>query len=328
MARSAPFFSVVIPAYNAERWIGETLESFANQTDSDFEVVLVDDGSSDGTVALAEIYSARMDLSIVREPRSGAPARPCNVGTGHARGRMIVCCDADDLAVPDRLASIRQAWDAAEQRDCLIFSDHSEIDEAGLLVTQSKLSEHPTLHQAPYESLREDVALLSAEAAFDALVAGCFIRPCSVAIPRRVIERLGGYDEQLRNGQDYDLYLRAGWQYPFLWIKHTLGLYRRSPGNISSRPATQMVPSRVAVLQRLLELPLSRQQERVVRYFIAQNYQSLGYEYGDGGELAASLRAYLAACRYRLDLSSIRGMAISAVKSILPGNRRAKKEQA
>jgi glycosyltransferase involved in cell wall biosynthesis len=324
---SPPFFSVVIPAYNSERWIGKTLESFANQTVADLEVIVVDDGSCDATVAVAETFAANLDLKVVREPRSGAPAHPCNVGTSLARGELIVCCDSDDLATPDRLEATRRAWDAAGRRDCLIFSDHSEIDENDNLVTASKLSEHTTLHHVPAEFLLDDLSLLSASAAFDALVAGCFIRPCSAAIPRRVLERIGGYDESLRNGQDYDLYLRMGWEYPFLWVKRTLGLYRRSPGNITSRPATQLVPSRVAVLRRLLTLPLTPKQEHIVRDWIALNYESLGYEYGNRGQLGASLRAYYQAYKHRSDLALLRGVAASLAKSVI-GPRRTKQRRA
>jgi len=322
MANSVPLFSVVIPAYNAERWIGETLESFAGQTTSDMEVIVVDDGSSDATVVVAEAFAGRLDLKIIREPRSGAPAHPCNVGTSVARGELIVCCDSDDLATPDRLESIRFAWDAAGRRDCLIFSDHSEIDETGNLLSSSKLAEHPMLHAALPESLGVDIALLSADNAFEMLLAGCFIRPCAVAIPKRILERVGGYDERLRNGQDYDLYLRVGWEYPFLWVKRTLGLYRRSHGNISSRPLRELVPSRVVVLKRLLSLPLTSNQNRTVREWIAYNYQALGYEYGDHGQLGESLRAYYRAYRHRSNLAVLRGMAVSLAKTVMVGQRR------
>jgi GT2 family glycosyltransferase len=321
-AKSAPFFSVVIPAYNAGRWIGQTLESFASQTVGRMEVIVVDDGSTDNTVAVAEAFAGHLDLRVVRERHSGAPAHPCNVGTILARGELIVCCDADDLAAPDRLQSTHAAWGAVERQDCLIFSDHSEIDEDGGLVSASKLSEHTTLDRAPVQSLGQDLDLLSPEAAFDALLAGCFIRPCSAAIPKSVLQQVGGYDERLRNGQDYDLYLRVAWKYPFLWVKRKLGLYRRSGGNISSRPATQLAASRLAVLQRLLTLPLAPKQERTVQEWISLNYQALGYEYSNRGQLGASLKAYCQAYKHRANLALLRGMAASLAKWVIGGQRR------
>ena len=72
MANGVPFFSVVIPAYNTERWIGQTLESFAGQTTGAMEVIVVDDCSRDATVVVAEAFAGRLDLKIIREPRSGA----------------------------------------------------------------------------------------------------------------------------------------------------------------------------------------------------------------------------------------------------------------
>ena len=129
MTRPPPAVSVVIPAYNAARWLGLTLESFTRQTTRDFEVIVVDDGSQDGTAEIAESFAGRLDITVIRGERSGAPARPSNTGTRAARGELIVPCDADDMATPDRIEWMQRAWEAVGRRDCLLFSDFAEVAE-------------------------------------------------------------------------------------------------------------------------------------------------------------------------------------------------------
>lgn len=312
-----PLFSVVIPAYNAARWIGQTLESWARQTIREFEVIVVDDGSDDETVAVAKHFRSRIDLRVIRAPRSGAPARPCNIGIRAARGTVIVHCDADDLCVSDRLERIRDAWEIAGRAECLIFSDFAEIDTEGIALRERVLSDYSALERVSALPLSNDIALLSADGALSALIEGAFIRPCSAATTRKAIEAVGGFDERLRNGQDYDLYVRIARQYPFLWIKHCLGLYRIVPGSISSRSAIQLAPSKLAVLNGLLKLPLTASQASTVRRMIALNYESLGYEYGNVGQTMQSLSAYGKAFMKRPSPIHLRGMAASVTKRLL-----------
>jgi teichuronic acid biosynthesis glycosyltransferase TuaG len=101
----APFFSVVIPAYNAERYIAETLNSVQCQSFAEFEVIVVDDGSTDSTLEIVEHYSAVDDrFRVLRLPqRSGGPATPRNIGIAASRGEYIALLDSDDIWGPDKL---------------------------------------------------------------------------------------------------------------------------------------------------------------------------------------------------------------------------------
>ena len=315
-------FSVVIPAYNAAQWLGQTLESWARQTVRDFEVIVVDDGSDDATVAVAEAFHDRLNIQVIRERRSGAPARPCNVGIRAAQGEIIVHCDADDLATPDRLEWIRHAWEKAGRRDCLIISDFAEVDAQGGLLRKSVLADYSALQDANLEPLGNDVVLIQPDAAFTALLEGSFIRPCSAATPKRVLEKIGGFNEALRNGQDFELYVRITREYPLVWSQRVLASYRIAPGSISFRSAIQLAPGRLAIFYPLLDLPLTRAQTATVRRSIADNYESLGYEYGNRGDVRQSLYAYYRAFTQRPSLDQLRGIAVSVAKFLLRRQRR------
>ena len=96
-----PIASIVVPAYNSETTLGETLRSLLAQTFSSFEIVVVDDGSTDGTRAVAAGF-ADPRIQIVSQANRGlAGAR--NTGIHHARGAYVGFCDADDLWVPEKL---------------------------------------------------------------------------------------------------------------------------------------------------------------------------------------------------------------------------------
>jgi teichuronic acid biosynthesis glycosyltransferase TuaG len=98
-------YSVVIPCYNAEQHIGETIESVLRQRCSDFEVLVVDDASTDRTVNIANAYVQRDSrIKIIRsEKRSGGPATPRNMGIAESRGDYVAFLDADDIWGEDKL---------------------------------------------------------------------------------------------------------------------------------------------------------------------------------------------------------------------------------
>lgn len=317
MGTHGTLFSVVIPAYNAAQWLGQTLESWSRQTVRDFEVIVVDDGSEDATVSVAEAFQGRFNIQILRERHSGAPARPCNAGIRAAKGDLIVHCDADDLASPDRLEGIQHAWEIANRCECLIFSDFSEVDAQGNMLRRNVLADYSALQCAPVEPLSDGVVLLKPDAAFTALLEGSFIRPCAAATSKKILEKIGGFNEKLRNGQDYDLYVRITREYPLVWSPRVLASYRIAPGSISFRSAIQLAPSKLAIFHRLLDLPLTRTQTAAVKRSIALNYESLGYEHGNRGDVLQSLYAYYRAFMQRPSLHLFRGIAASVGKFLL-----------
>lgn len=97
-----PLVSILIPCYNSARWIAATLDSALAQTHPRCEIIVVDDGSTDGSAALVERYIAR-GVKLVRQPNAGAAAAR-NTALRHARGEFIQYLDSDDLLAPDKIA--------------------------------------------------------------------------------------------------------------------------------------------------------------------------------------------------------------------------------
>jgi glycosyltransferase involved in cell wall biosynthesis len=128
---SSPVVTVVIPAYNARDWIGFTLESACAQTLSDIEVIVVDDGSSDGTAEIADQFALRDPrIRVIRQANAGVGAAR-NAAIREARGRFIAPLDADDLWHPEKLRKQVECMERFGAKVGLVYCDSWYVDENG-----------------------------------------------------------------------------------------------------------------------------------------------------------------------------------------------------
>ncbi|NEQ66047.1 MAG: glycosyltransferase [Symploca sp. SIO2D2] len=216
--------SVIIPAYNAQETIVETVESVLQQTFSDFEVIVVDDGSQDSTV---EILSSITDsrLQVFSYPNAGACVSR-NRGFAQAKGEFIAFLDADDLWTADKLEAQLAALQANHEAG-VAYSWTDCIDETGKLLRRGN---HLSVNGDVYASL-----LLS-----DVLENGS-----NPLIRREALTAVGGFDESLKGVEDWDLYLRLAVNYQFVAVPSPQVLYRISTNSRSS----QMLRVELASLQ-------------------------------------------------------------------------------
>jgi len=174
--------------YNAATWVHDAVESVLTQTVPDLELIVIDDGSTDATPAtLAGVRDPR--LRVERRPHAGL-TRSLNVGLALCRAPLIARLDADDLALPEKLARQRAFLDAHPDVG-LLGTGAREFDAAGRAI--------------------RDVRPPASDAAIRRVLIrrNPFIH-CSVVVRRTVLDRVGGYDEALCVAQDYDLWLRIG----------------------------------------------------------------------------------------------------------------------
>jgi glycosyltransferase involved in cell wall biosynthesis len=210
----SPTFSVITPVFNGGPYLERTIRSALRQSHSDFELILVDDGSTDGAVErLCRLEDPR--LRVLRKQNEGAPAA-CNAGLAIARGPFIALLDHDDLWSPDKLT-----------RHLQCFGEHPEVD---LTFTWSSFI------GADDEDLGLPVRRWRGRVTFEQLlvdnVIGC---SSSVAIRRRAIDEVGEFDPQLPLMYDLDFYLRVLYARPAsaLAIPEILAFYRRHPAQMS-----------------------------------------------------------------------------------------------
>jgi len=180
-----PRVSIVIPTFNLARYIGRTLDSVFAQTYSDYEVIVVDDGSTDDTPQVLAQYAGRLQYHH-QANRGVAAAR--NTALTKANGELIAYLDADDMWYPQKLT--RQVDFLDTHGQCgIVHSDTAVLDESDQIIYSA--FNRQTLREVPQGQC------------LTALLQRNHIQPLTVIERRSCVERIGGFDERLRGVDDY-----------------------------------------------------------------------------------------------------------------------------
>ena len=222
--------AIVVAAYNAERWIAETLASVQHQAAEHWVCLVVDDGSSDATAAVVRGLAAEDTRIRLLSRGNGGVSAARNTGLAQlpADAVTVAFVDADDLWHPDALGSLRATLDG--RPDAVgVTALARHVDEAGLPVNEgaheARLRGRPTV-------VRKRIGLLpaSADTDFASLAIAGRIWPPAVGLFRAdVVRRAGGFDTTLVIGEDWDLYLRLARSGPFAFLDRVLVDYRQHP---------------------------------------------------------------------------------------------------
>lgn len=250
-----PVISVIIPAYNSEKAIGETIKSVLQQTFSDFELIIINDGSTDATL---EIVTSIKDprIKVFSYPNAGL-AVSRNRGFSLSCGEFIAFLDADDLWTADKLEAQLKALQENPEAG-VAYSWMDCIDESGKFF---RTGFHITENGDIYAKL--------------------FLVPfvttgSNPLIRRQALTEVGGFDESLAASQDHDMYLRLAARYNFVAVPRTQLLYRLSPNSMSTNIRRHEVTS-VLVRERAFERadkPLSPQ---LKLYSLANFYKDVTF---------------------------------------------------
>lgn len=263
-----PTVSVIIPAYNAEPFIAETVKSALNQTFNDVEVIVVDDGSNDRTAERLEEFGNR--IRVHRQANAGV-AEARNAGVKMSSGSWIAFLDADDTWLPQKLE--RQL---ALRHAPLVYSDRFNIGaRGGLPVVQSEVTR---MHEG-------DVFL-------PLMLEGNFITNSSVLIRRDVFEATGGFAAGVSPAEDWDLWLRVAERHPVAFCPEQLVRYRFHPDG-ASRNHQKMAGVRTLVISRALMLERGRQLYWWVRRQVwAETWRTNGWDASQARARVDALRDY------------------------------------
>lgn len=209
-----PLVSVIIPAYNAVRFVTEAIDSVLTQTFQDFEILVVDDGSTDGTMkVLTEKYG---DKICYLRKENGGVSRARNYAIERAQGKYVALLDADDLWMPEKLEK-QVALLEANQDIGLVYTGAIKVDE--------KLNFKENIEAERYDD------------ACEALLVKMNILILSSAIIRReLVLQTKGFDPQFSTCADKEYWLRLGLLTQFAPVKDYLVKYRDVTGSMSSNP--------------------------------------------------------------------------------------------
>ncbi|OIP92503.1 MAG: glycosyl transferase [Syntrophobacteraceae bacterium CG2_30_61_12] len=234
-----PGVSVVIPTFNRAHLVAEAIRSVLAQTLPPLEIIVVDDGSRDATSEGLAAFGPK--IRVIRQEHRGVSATR-NAGIAAARGTWLALLDSDDLWRPTKLeAQIRYL----EQHPDLLLCQTEE-----LWLRHGRRLNPKSYHRKP------------SGYCFQKLLERCLVSPSALLIQRRLLDRIGGFDETLPACEDYDLWLRLGCRFPIGLVEQPLVIKRGGhPDQLSSTiPALDRYRIR-ALVKILLSGDLTRLQQ-------------------------------------------------------------------
>jgi glycosyltransferase involved in cell wall biosynthesis len=236
-----PIVTVIITTHNRGWIVGEAIDSVLSQDFSDYELIVVDDGSDDHTAEILAAYGER--ITVLRQANRGVSAAR-NRGIAEAAGRLIAFLDSDDLWLPQKLST-----------QVKFFMDHPEavINQTEERWIRNGVRVNPGKRHLKFSGM-----------IFERSLALCLVSPSAVMIKKTLFNTVGTFDEQLPACEDYDLWLRVSSRYPVDLIDTPLIIKRGGHEDQLSR-APGLDKYRIQSLVKLLKANcLTVQQKQAV----------------------------------------------------------------
>lgn len=233
---STPLISVVIATYNTGFYLPETLDSVLEQTYTNREIIVVDDGSTDNTYQLIAPYLSR--IRYIPQKHGGLAAAR-NTGLRVMEGDFIALLDADDLWLPDKLA-LQMEVAQRHPESGLIACDGVEFEHQAITKSHLLIG---SVAKALLESQESETTGYFYDNFITTSVIGC---PAQTLLPRRIVEEVGAFGDFF--AQDYDYYLRVSRRFPITLHRHSLVRWRYRGESMSG---TRLRRNMVWNLQRL-----------------------------------------------------------------------------
>jgi teichuronic acid biosynthesis glycosyltransferase TuaG len=240
-----PRVSVIIPAFNAEAHIAETLCSVETQTYPDWEIVLGDDHSTDSTADIAGTFGSR--VKVARTAANSGPATARNMAIEHSSGELLAFLDADDYWLPEYLERLVRLFDENQRVGIVACNARVQSPEGFLPGTYMDYVPFPA-EVTVRELLRFNPIFVSAIA------------------PRAVVEQVGGFCPEIFGAEDHDLWVRIlELGYRVVATRQPLAVYRLHPGSVSAGAGSMARAAQLVYLRALSRGKLTPRERRVAK---------------------------------------------------------------
>jgi len=202
-----PKISIIIPTYNQASLLPRAIKSVLNQTFKDFELIIVDDGSTDDTKMIVDSFSKNdFRIKYIWQKNSGSPSKPRNTGIKHSRGMYICLLDSDDQWLAEKIEKQIKLFENSKK--------HLGLVSCNTLIIDEKSNKTRRYIIPRYRKTLEK--LLSSNFIFG---------PSSVMIPKKIFDDIGLFDENFKYTDDYDMWIRISQKYNFDFVPEFLLKY-------------------------------------------------------------------------------------------------------
>lgn len=296
--------SIIIPVYNASGYIEATLQSIFSQSFTDYEILLIDDCSSDDSKDKIFPFLAENIHYFCEEKNAGGPSKPRNTGIKKSQGKYIMFFDSDDLMLPNKL---EETFNALEENKYvgLLCTNFQSIDKDSNMIEPDFLSEYQSF-RGGLKVLKSNLFSLKSELAYSSLLKANFIGTSSVTIPKKILDGLDGFDESLTNGDDLDMWFQITNKFDILFISHPLHQYRIQPNSISFRGGAKNSLNRICVLKKQLELEQSQSNINWLNKRLSNNYNQAGMAEFRNNQMAKAREHFVQSIHYNFHLSTVK----------------------
>jgi glycosyltransferase involved in cell wall biosynthesis len=265
--------SVIIPSYNRVQVLGRAINSVLAQTFQDFEIIVVDDGSTDHTGDFIRKIQADNPQIVIRYffQQNQGPAAARNLGIEKSSGEYIAFLDSDDEWVPQKLERQIACLEAQAEKDRvgIVFSDISYISR-GIVKYEGFLKRDFYQHL-----FREDMNKMTT------FLKNCYILTSTVMIPKLVLNTVGMFDAEYHIAEDYDLFIRIFKKYTFVFLPEPL-VKRHMDGDNLMRHSEKYYQNSILLFSRLCDDDsFSETEKNVIKQRLKGFYCALGYYYFD-----------------------------------------------
>lgn len=307
MTEDALPISVVIPAFNREDFIEQALQSVYDQSKLPAEVIVVDDGSSDRTAAVAQLLGA----TVIRQTNGGVSSAR-NAGIRAATRPWVAFLDSDDVWMPSKL-ELQWAGLEACPGAGWSFGDREAINDAGRIV-RAALADVPDYADVAKQRLTAHAVMVEGDGLGRALLRGNFIGLSSLVVRRDLLHSIGLYAEAMRYCEDVDLMLRLSAATPAVAVESPVYVHRLHGGG-ASRARAKMQLGRAQIADRVADSP-DRYPPTALEFCIKDRphrLKSAGMLFLRAGEFSNAAGALRSSLRHRFDVGTVAAFALSGL---------------
>lgn len=278
--------SVIIPTYNSKKYIGEAINSVLRQTFTDYEIIVVDDGSTDNTKEIIDNNFPKVRYFYIKHQ---GVSRARNHGIQRACGEFIAFLDADDVWLPDKLERQIDAFNA-DQELMLVFTEHRFFDSNG--IKEATFSKKERLMKG---DVIKNIFLYS------------HVALPTVMVRKSVFHETGYFEEDLNVAEDDNLWIRIALKFRIHLLDEVL-VHCRMTENSLSRTTSNLVAGVLKNIE-LIEKKYPDLRKRLGRTNIRRKksyiYSDYGYFYFSGGDYLMARRYYLKSFTYYIKINSL-----------------------